>query len=101
MNYWLELADRARSGDAQAARELPQELERYLPVIVRRALRNPGEHTNTAGLASAIARKLGVGSGPAHRDGSAVLVEHVTRVVAHELTRRWQPAAPALETVLA
>jgi hypothetical protein len=96
-NYWIELADRVRAGEAEATQELPRELERYLRIMVRRSLKAPAATSNVARAARSAARALD--------DAGSAVVDQVAQALTRVATERLQalpPARPlAAETVLA
>lgn len=101
-NYWKTLSERVRAGDAQASRAMPAEMEPYLRIIVRRALRRPDSSTPLARAARAMARQLSADSDLP--ECSAGLVERVAHALAREVRDRiaFSPAdAAACETLLA
>ena len=103
-NHRQQLPDQVRAGEAQAAREFPRDLERYLRIMVRSALQRPSDQTKLARRAHELARQ----GPPEERLGpdaiSSGLIERVARTIAVEMTdrlqRRHAPRSPAPETVL-
>ncbi len=98
-NYWNTLADQVRAGEPSAIRALPKEMERYLRIIVRSALRRPSDSSRLARLANDVARQFSPDGAVGGGEPSPTLVKRVARTMALEMTRRLQPAA--LETIVA